>query len=297
VLSSVWLTQESVVKVTSPLWPHEPAITALLHDMAPMAVPEVLTHGSLRLPGAVGPAPWMVMRRYKQTGAADNRAVLGTLAELQAAALPREVRFRQAGAPQRGALEIAADLPLLWDEAIAAGLSAPDAARVPELEAWLTARLKALATQAPLLLTHGDLHAGNVLMTRAQGPGSLLASRDPEVRPVIFDWTDAALAWPGVDLLTLTRYGLSRAPQAGELGRLKLDYLQAARAAFAKPALSTTLSALEATLDEGVELAVAYHAVSYAHIVRSVPQRQKPFVGSAFLVRAIRQLLEQLDAS
>ena len=113
-------------------------------------------------------------------------------------------------------------------------------------------------------------------------------------RTVIFDWTDAALAWPGVDILTMAPHGLSREQRPADLLVVKGEYLNAARAAFGHPDHAELLRAIEASVDEGLELALVYHAVSYAHIVRSVPEKQKPVVGSRFLVRSVRQLLEQL---
>ena len=117
------------------------------------------------------------------------------------------------------------------------------------------------------------------------------------VRTVIFDWTDAALAWPGVDILTMAPLGLSREQHPTDLQAVKAQYLDAVRAAFGQPAHADLLQAIEESVDEGLDLALVYHAVSYAHIVRSVPERQKAFVGRRFLVRAVKQLLGQLEGS
>jgi len=114
---------------------------------------------------------------------------------------------------------------------------------------------------------------------------------------IVFDWTDAALAWPGVDLQTLTDFGLDRDSQPGELDRLKREYVAAAREAFTGNGQAELLGRIEGSLDAGTELALVYHAVSYAHIIRSVPRRQKPFVGATFLARAVRRLLNQLETA
>lgn len=290
VLSSVWLGRHTVVKVTVPLWPQEPAVSALLSDMAPGTVPEVFAHGSLLLPGAATRSPWMATRRFEPLGPGtvpETADVLRALASLQARAHTRTEELLSAGVPVRGPREVAADLPVLWEVVAAAGLSGAERDGLPQLDAWLRGRLQQLAESAPLVLAHGDLHLGNVMSTAAgganygRGGGGL----------VIFDWTDAALAWPGVDLLTLTRYGLSRTPPPAEVETLKQEYLAAVREAFDQRQEAGAVAGIEASLDLGAELALAYHCVSYAHIVRSLPTPQKMFVGSGFLLRAVRDLL------
>lgn len=298
VLSNVWLGPDTVVKVTTPLWPQEPAVTARLHALAPSMVPEVLAHGTLNVPRASVPAPWMVTRRYAYAHSDSEPTsleVLGTLAQLQARAANKSTELTYAGVPTRGPNEVMADLPVLWEEAALAGLAPDKVARLAELEASLRQGLEQLAAVAPPLLTHGDLHKGNVLITAALTSGSAPNPPAPATtRLVIFDWTDAAFAWPGVDLPTLAPYGLSRAVQPAELGRLKIEYLQAVRAALQDQRQAQLLQSIEASLDLGTQLALVYHAVTYAHIIRSVPRRQKPFVGTRFLVRAVTELLERL---
>src|SRR5690554_6337887 len=308
VLSNVWLSDGQVAKVTTPLWPQEPAVTELLHTWAPTAVPPVLARGELSVPGAGRPAPWMLSRRYRPASPERepaSAAVLEALARLQAIAVGREHELLQAGAPERGPLAVAGELGILWEEAARAGLSAAELSQLPRLEEWLVRRLRALAAVAPSLLTHGDFHPGNALntldMVPELRPGEAHSGRSGTgtgmhgPRTVIFDWTDAALAWPGVDILTMAPHGLSREQRPADLLVVKGKYLNAARAAFGHPDHAELLRAIEASVDEGLELALVYHAVSYAHIVRSVPEKQKPFVGSRFLVRSVRQLLEQLE--
>src|SRR5690554_1291860 len=143
VLSSVWLGGSTVVKVTTPLWPHEPAVTELLHTLAPDCVPPVLVRGQLTVDRAARTAPWMVSRRYRPVtpeGEPNSAAVFGALARLQASAVTREQELLQAGAPERGPLTVAGDLEVLWEEAALAGLAAPEVAQLPRLEAWLVRR-------------------------------------------------------------------------------------------------------------------------------------------------------------
>lgn len=148
VLSSVWRGQELVVKVTTPLWPHEPAVTALLHEIAPETVPEVLALGVIHVPRATRSAPWMAARRYQAVEPGSpppNAAVLRALTALQSRAISRLPDLQMAGVPQRGPLELIPELKTLWQEAEAAGLNTDELAKLPPLEAWLTRRLERLA--------------------------------------------------------------------------------------------------------------------------------------------------------
>lgn len=298
VLSSVWLDESTVTKVTCPIWPQEPAVTAFLHELAPKTVPAVLKHGAFRVPRSELEGAWMVTERYALVGTEQEvradppvKELLAALARLQATAYDRHADLRNAGAPTRRPQDVAADLVFLWEEVRAAGLPEQECERLPELDTLLRRRLNSLEQKAPSLLTHGDLHYGNILLTPEPAAGVV----ESGARLVIFDWTDAALAWPGVDLVTMA--GLSGEPKADELNKLKQGYIQALRKELTKPAHADVLASIEASLDEGTDLALVYHAVTYAHIIRSVPRRQKPFVGTGFLVRVVQQLLKTLDAA
>ena len=78
---------------------------------------------------------------------------------------------------------------------------------------------------------------------------------------------------------------------------MKREYVAAVLEAFTGAGQTELLGRIEDSLDAGTELALAYHAVTYAHIIRSVPRRQKPFVGSEFLARAVRRLMGHLEAA
>ncbi|MCC6311478.1 MAG: aminoglycoside phosphotransferase family protein [Trueperaceae bacterium] len=307
VLSSVWLGDAAAVKVTNPLWPNEPAVTAAIHSLRPDLVPAVVAHGRYAVArGASEPArggsaepalggshvpdrdhrvaAWMVTRRFEEdhVRTATTSDVLNALAELQAAASGRHAELLAAGVLKRGPHEVAADLGMLWSSPQLAHLTDAERAALPVLERRLGERLARLASAAPLLLTHGDLHQGNAAFTRAGGE-----------LPVLFDWTDAALAWPGVDLVTLA--GIDEEPNAAELLALRDAYLVAVRAAFHDhPGL---LTGVEATLDEGLALAPVYHAVAYAHIAAAVPPAQRAFVDAGRVVSwVVRSMLARWRA-
>ncbi len=284
VLSSVWLGQDAVVKVTNPRWPHEPTATAAIGALGPLLVPQVIAHGTYapHRNGRVwgGSAAWMVTRRFTEDveRPAAPGEVLLALAELQAAAVGKHAELVEAGVVPRGPLEVAADLGVLWASHQLADLTDAERAELPALGRWLEERLARLARAAPALLTHGDLHFGNATFTLEGG-----------ALPVIFDWTDATFSWPGVDLPTLA--GIDEEPGEAELRALRDAYLASVRTVFSErhPAL---LAGIESTLDEGLALASVYHAVSYAQIAAGAPPRQRAFVDAGHIVlRVVRRML------
>src|SRR5690606_37651267 len=117
--------------------------------------------------------------------------------------------------------------------------------------AFLRDRLSELHERgAPALLCHGDLHLGNVVEAAAG-------------RQAIIDWTDAAFAWPGVDLLTL--HGL-------EAGATEdCDELVAAYAQALTDELNLERDDSSELVTLGLSLAPIYHAISYARIQRNLP--------------------------
>jgi Ser/Thr protein kinase RdoA (MazF antagonist) len=165
--------------------------------------------------------------------------------------------------------------PLLDD---AGPLDGVEPALVERLRAQAP-RLRAMCAElaaagVPPALVHGDLHAGNVAATDGD--------------PVFFDWTDACVAHPFLDYVTIV--GDDPARLGGDLaraaGRLRDAYLQPwtayAPAARLRPALElgTTLGAL-------------HQAVSYQMITRSVePAARHEWSGAmrSWLRRVLRRL-------
>jgi aminoglycoside phosphotransferase (APT) family kinase protein len=131
---------------------------------------------------------------------------------------------------------LAADRTLALPEGLAERLSAA----VPRL----TALCDDLATSSSIqpTLVHGDLHPGNVMRT-ASG------------RYIIFDWSDACIADPFVDLLMFT----SRLPEGADArARFRERYLDA------WPGLSRRHATAYAAVAE--PLAAMHHAVTYRGI-------------------------------
>ena len=159
--------------------------------------------------------------------------------------------------------------PLLADRA---GLHKLTGAEIRELRK-LAPRLRELcrrlaALGLPATLVHGDLHVGNV--ARLDG------------RLAYFDWTDACVAHPFVDLHSL-RWVRDEAERAAQLDA----YLEPWREV-----------AGEGTLREAVALAAVvtplHHAVSYRTIVAGLEPASKPELDAAhgFLQEALARVRE-----
>jgi aminoglycoside phosphotransferase (APT) family kinase protein len=123
-------------------------------------------------------------------------------------------------------------------------------ARVPAL---LDACDELAACGVPETLIHGDLHGGNV----AHGDG----------RPIIFDWTDAAVAHPFLDLVTFLpterrKPALVEDPHAAAV-RLVDVYLEGWTAHAGMAQLRRAMELLKT-------VAQLHHAQSYLQILRSL---------------------------
>jgi hypothetical protein len=187
VLSSRSPDGRAFLKCSCSIFRQEGGLTALLAERTPDLVPEVLAvdHNE----------GWLLMRDLAGTGLGarppqDWAAGLTAHATLQHAWQGRTGPLLDAGAPVRPLDELAA-----WVR----GLSGDDDLMHrlgPDLRAAWDAACPALADSClrlaeigpPMTLVHGDLHPWNVSVD------------DSGVR--IFDWTDAAVSHPFVDLVT-----------------------------------------------------------------------------------------------
>jgi Ser/Thr protein kinase RdoA (MazF antagonist) len=121
-------------------------------------------------------------------------------------------------------------------------------AAVPRLQELCT-ELAAVSAIPPTLV-HGDLHAGNVMRTNG--------------RFVVFDWSDACIADPFVDVLMF----LTRMPDDPVLRATFRDrYLDAWP--------GVTRSAADAYVDLAEPLAAMHHAVSYRGIYDAFDPRDR----------------------
>jgi hypothetical protein len=140
--------------------------------------------------------------------------------------------------------------PLFEDEEAVQALTPEEREDLLALAPRLVERCQALAAcEIPPALVHGDLHGGNV----AVRPDGL----------TIFDWTDACLTHPFLDMLLI--YNEEDAQEAQALRRVYLDQW----AEYASPA----------RLDQLWELARPvfnlHHALSYHTIVQHLERTQK----------------------
>lgn len=271
-LSSVWRDDEVVLKLTNPAWPAEAAITRLLASLAPTRVPAVLAAGALRMGGGE-PVPFLVQRRvveppdaYEAEPEVRHERSLGALAALAEVQLACEDHLDElvaAGVEDRRPGRTADELAGLW-EAVRPRLADEKAALLPELDERVRATLARLDRE-PAVLVHGDPHLGNVLA-------------DEEGRPQLIDWTDAALAWPGVDLFVLLP---RRSAGDGRREALLSAYADALGARH------------EAGVRLGTQVAPTYHALSYLRIGRFLP----PELAGDFMGAVTKYVERQLEVS
>jgi hypothetical protein len=148
--------------------------------------------------------------------------VVRTFARLQVQAAPHAGRLLAAGLPDRGLGWLAEQAEAWLPGADATGrlpgidaatwLSMEEAAELRAAVPRLAAMCGELAGHAvPASVVHGDLHLANV----ANGPRGHL----------FFDWTDACVAHPFVDLLTMFQAGEEREVEAPVRDRLRDAYL------------------------------------------------------------------------
>ncbi len=266
-LSSVWRNAELVLKLTNPGWPGEARVTQLLARAAPGQVPEVLSAGTV--PGAPNDVPYLVQRRVVEPPEAPpgperlarSVAALRALGEVQLAFTGREDELLGAGAPDRSPARTAAELSWLF-ESVRDGLEPDDRAKLGTLGV-LAREVLARLERSPRVVVHGDLHLGNVLASDS-GESQLI------------DWTDAALAWPGVDAYLLVRRLEGTEEEQEEL-------------------VSAYVAALGPDHEQGVrlglEVAPLYHALSYLRIREFLPSELiGPFGGE--VVRLVKRQMD-----
>ena len=147
-------------------------------------------------------------------------------------------------------------------------LPEPDLARLRERVAEAPALCAQLAAYGvPETLVHGDLHEHNVALAGG--------------RPVIFDWSDACVAHPFFDLITLLDTDhFAGDPEA--LAGLRARYL-AGWAGFGDSASRA------AALDLALRVGCLHHAISYQHIVMAVEPaaRWEYMSGARFFLGAL----------
>ena len=232
-----------------PLFVEEARLTAGLAERFPDHVPAPLAIDEKR--------GWLLLPAFDElfgwdAPLDDRREALRRFAELQrrTSELTHELLAEGCLDRRLDVLETQVD-PLVNDPEAVARLTAEEVAELRRLAPWLKEVCRRLAAfELPSTLVHGDLHMLNV------------ARLDREL--VYFDWTDACIAHPFIDLLCLT-----------------WEKDETRRAALLEAYLEPWQGVETAErLQEAVALASVviplHHAVSYRHIVAGLEPAAKP---------------------
>jgi hypothetical protein len=237
-------------KAVSGHFRREAAVTAFLDREVPGSVAHVI--------GVDTDRGWLLLGDLGSRGGHpdphDLREPYEHLIALQRRFVGRERELVAAGCEPRALESIPRDLArLLEDPIVREWLDvAPD--RAQQLVGWLDDAVRRIdALGLPDLLVHGDFHPDNVADVGDAGR-------------VIFDWSDAAISKPFVDVLAWASWMSD--DHAGQ------DTLWATFGElWSDVAPVEAWSAMRPTL-EGV--AGAYHVVSYAGIVKSLDRFRRP---------------------
>ena len=255
-------------KAACPWFRTEPALTQFVAGVAGRSVPELIAVDTER--------GWMLMRAFElddherntQAGVPAAREI----ARLQVILADRIDELLDIGAPDRRLANTVEALTKIITESVELDqLSADDQRAARSALPLLVDQLTALeATGMPYSLGHGDLHLGNVTLV------------DDHV--VLFDWTDAAVTFPVLDVALL-------AQSSG------VDDHDAVLDAYAS---IWRESHPAADVDEALRLAPLanqiYQAISYEAIYRAQEERTRWEMGGV-VARILRSLVQQWRAN
>ena len=232
---------------------YEPTITAFLHEAVPQLTAPVVAVEEHEA--------WMLLEDIKGRVVGEDRgltrAAFESLADLQTALAGRNDDLLAAGCPHRPISELPDRLrSVLVTTSIRDALDLPKQ-RIDRLIGALTDAVAAVdAIGIPESFVHGDFHPGNA-MTSAAG-----------IR--LFDWSDAAVSHPLVDVATWASWFEDDPDHVAEIYRTFHDVRSAH---FAEPVDALDQQTLAA-------VAGAYHTISYAGILEGLePHRRSEHVG------------------
>ncbi|MCC6455917.1 MAG: aminoglycoside phosphotransferase family protein [Caldilineaceae bacterium] len=170
-----------------PLFVNEPALTQSLSERYPGQVPTPLKIDRAQR--------WMLMKDFgapaRGSADVDFASILRAYGEFQRASAGHLDELSKAGCIDRRLPLLAAEIdPLISDPTTQAALEAQEYAALVALAPRLKERCAQVAAyNLPATLLHGDLHLGNIAQS---GDGYLF-----------FDWTDACIGFPFIDLMLL----------------------------------------------------------------------------------------------
>lgn len=226
-------------KASPAYFAQEPVVMAMLADLFPGRTPQVLALDADR--------SWMLLEDLGEEPAdalpvGERLGALAAIGELHRASVDLTDALLAGGCLDRRPNVLSAQIAALATDPtvpLPGDLGARFQAAVPRLQELCT---ELASSPIPSTLVHGDLHAGNVMRT-AGG------------RFVVFDWTDACVADPFVDVLMF----LTRLPdEPGLRATFQERYLDA------WPSVTRSQAAAYADLAE--PLAAMHHAVTYRGI-------------------------------
>jgi hypothetical protein len=240
-------------KAAFPPFRQEAPITEYLDARAPGSVAPVIAasseHGWLLLDD-VGDETF-------EARPADNASAVERLVALQRRFVGRGDELVAVGAPERRFSGLADDLRETLAEPTVRAQMTVEPARAEQLLAWVEGTAAEVSgLEIPDTLVHGDFHPGNVALVDGTA--------------VIFDWTDAAISNPFLDVVTWA-WWLRDDPDAA--AALWPTFAAAWDGTIDADAVLDARSAIEG-------LAYAYHTVSYGRILRALePSRQGELAG------------------
>ena len=238
-------------KAAPDIFHREAIVTSLIADRFPQVVPTPVAIDEAR--------GWMLLEDFGDTFVADLaldhwKKALAALLELQRRSIPMVSSLLEEGIVDRRPDRLKAQI----EDLVAGGLGQlPEEMRsrlrtvVPRLNELCA---EFAASPIPSTLVHGDFHAGNVVVT--------------DGRCMIFDWTDACIAHPFVDLATFLYMFGPPSTDAAVRDRLRDHYLQG---------WSDVMPHDEAVdLFERTEPAVAmHHAIGYQTVLAALDPSQR----------------------
>lgn len=254
----------------------EAGLTAAVARLAPDVAPVVVAADADRA--------WLLLEDIPGADDADPThaaEVAARLARLQLDSLDHRDELLAAGAPDRGRDATLAAVRDVLRDSIERPLMAPEQRdRLDELETWLVQRVAEYWDAGlPDVLSHGDLHTGNVAWVEGD---------TGEGRPLIFDWTDTCLSHPYLDVWHLAQDTVRETEDPAGADAV----WQAFAAPWREARPDVDHDALWART-EAVE--AAFQMVSYEQIYRAQPHVSR-WELSEMVVEAVDRLLALMDS-